>query len=69
MDAVRFNINGDIPGLTNIPKSAVKGGVLKGGVFITTDAPWIKHLRSVDESVADEIHPSPEEPPVEPPEE
>ena len=49
---VQFTIHGDIPGLTDVTP---KGGVLEGGVFTTSDAPWIKHLRQLDDSIAEEI--------------
>lgn len=62
MRNVRFLIKDDIPGL-NADKHKVIGGQYNDqtGVFITKDLPWIKHLRQLDDSIAEEIEPRPPE--------
>lgn len=47
----KFQIKTQVDGID----ANTKGGVLDGGVFITNDAPWIKHLRQLLDDQVEEI--------------
>ncbi len=49
----RFAIKGDVPGLTG--DVTPKGGTLVNDIFTTEDRPWIKALRNLPDSIAEEI--------------